>query len=117
MFINYLLSLDFTTRFEIFRDASILKANASQKKIYSFVLIILMELILSNQKMYRLQVTFYIQDYKVKQRKKYWDFDGDQEIFKEIQQVFLIAERIEDGQQMAIKAFSKSVLKIKIQIQ
>ncbi|CAD8205965.1 unnamed protein product [Paramecium octaurelia] len=135
-FAHKLLPLDFSTRFEMFRDAPILKSNAQTKKSTpntphsNRVDIVKPEDIQTLGDILHIRLSIESSD-------KYWDFTSDQETLKTFRKLFgqkinqmgfhhmfkvfkkigkgnfasvYLAERIEDGQQMAIKAFSKSAV-------
>ncbi|CAK93185.1 unnamed protein product (macronuclear) [Paramecium tetraurelia] len=134
--VHKLLPLDFTTRFEIFRDAPVLKANASQKKSTPNTPASTRADIVKPEDVQTLGDILHIR-LQSENTEKFWDFTGDQEILKTFRKYFgqkinqmgfhhmfkvfkkigkgnfasvYLAERIEDGQQMAIKAFSKSAV-------
>ncbi|CAD8133030.1 unnamed protein product [Paramecium pentaurelia] len=135
-FAHKLLPLDFSTRFEIFRDAPILKSNAQTKKSTPNTPHSNRPDIVKPEDVQTLGNILHIR-LQIETSEKHWDFTSDQETLKTFRKLFgqkinqmgfhhmfkvfkkigkgnfasvYLAERIEDGQQMAIKAFSKSAV-------
>ncbi|CAD8168002.1 unnamed protein product [Paramecium octaurelia] len=135
-FAHKLLPLDFSTRFEIFRDAPTLKANVQTKKSTPNTPLTNRPDVVKPEDIQTLGDILHIR-LQVESSDKHWDFTSDQETLKTFRKLFgqkinqmgfhhmfkvfkkigkgnfasvYLAERVEDGQQMAIKAFSKNAV-------
>ncbi|KAM3141155.1 hypothetical protein pb186bvf_006760 [Paramecium bursaria] len=133
--VHKILPLDFTTKFEVIRDAPILKQSAGGKKPPSTTQTNRLDIV-KPEEIQQLGDILYIR-LSAEHTDKTWDFSADQDTLRKWRQLFglrinqmgfhhmfkvfkkigkgnfasvYLAERVDDGTQMAIKAFSKSAV-------